>query len=1167
MSMLSRCAVALLLLPATSFSCAAWDDAAGREWVERFSWQPLPVGEGTVRTTKGARLPALRLTGTGDGPQQVRVSVPFAPGALPAGKGLTVNTGMRTVPADVRVLTVHPDTGHSVRRGLVTFVYEPVRGASGEWATLALSDTPPLSGPSLEEGAFSGELGGFLLEVDGEAVRLHRDGALWMTLRPVAPKRAVDAPPVTEVVESGAHFLWVRVFFPDPDWPRVIEARMDSAGRLALRLHVQRVARKDGTAPDLGWALAVEGEGLPEIPSHDFSTGAPFPAPDGLPAAFPDAHLLRRGRVEAKGGAALRYLRCAAEEAVPMQGMAWRTAAIAAGNDPESWNDLLETAPGAAVADPAAFDAIYHCGVSPVLDPPFEQVRRFHQESLANASLPGDDFGNVTGVPAGGVFGMNRLNHCPAIFEDAYRSGDLRLRRTALRWCANFFDLSIWWGSLPQGHFGGTRYNNSVANGDPTHADDKTFMWRSNDAVHFCTKGYDSFFYAWEETGDPRMAAALRHQTAYAAEMVHTDRGECRNIGDVLDFLRLHQFTGHAPWLDQAMRLFRELRTKLGEDDLFSQGGQPIVADGPFIDDDAHGYDAPFAKPYIIGYALQGLPALAALAPDEPRLAGTVRAVARFMAASQDPVGGWRYPHPRSSRMLVDQAMEHAAQLARAATFLEAQGEDITPLLDAVERTLRARVLGYEKTGAILGGVNGWEVSTGALTDGQTIYDLYQKPADRDPARDYTEGAVSAGGSSPDGAVYFSEVLDWYAARRDPARLLDAGQELARVLERAPAAADAARPEDYRRRPDTGVRGHGMAERLPAFWPERLAAMAAFPLRMRPEDAADVDGWRRRGREKVFECLGTPPPAPASFAPVVVAEEDRGAYTARRVVFNVSAWERVPALLLVPKGPGPFPAVLGLHDHGAHFSIGKEKVVRPLADDRKTMKDAEEWVGKCYGGRFFGDALAARGHVVLAVDALFWGERGRAEGVSYEAQQELGANLLQLGMTWTGVVAWDDLRSVDFLATLPEVDPARIAAAGLSMGCHRTWMLCALSDRVAAGAAICWMGTTEALSQPGNNQTRGQSAFSMLVPGLRNWLDYPDVASLACPKPMLFYNGDQDTLFPVKGVEDAWAVLQNAWSLACAPERLETRMWSVPHEFNVEMQEAAFAWLDAQLKR
>jgi len=350
---------------------------------------------------------------------------------------------------------------------------------------------------------------------------------------------------------------------------------------------------------------------------------------------------------------------------------------------------------------------------------------------------------------------------------------------------------------------------------------------------------------------------------------------------------------------------------------------------------------------------------------------------------------------------------------------------------------------------------------------------------------------------------------------------------------------------------------YGMADGLPSFNAQRVSAMD-FPLAYKP--GMDFPGWRAQARSKFLECLLTPPPA-ADFAAETLAREERDGYEARKVVFSVSKYARIPAYLLAPEGKGPFPAVLVLHDHGAHFSIGKEKVVRPFGVSTDVLEDAKKWAGDCYGGRFIGDELARRGYVVFAADALFWGERGRKEGVEYKAQEQLSANLLQLGMTWAGVIAWDDIRSAEFLAAQPEVDAKRIAAMGLSMGCHRTWMLSAATDRIAAGVAICWMGDTATLSAPGNNQTQGQSAYSMIVPNLRNFLDYPDVASIACPKPMLFYNGEKDGLFPLPGVQAAYAKMRAVWESQGAGDKLVTKLWPVPHEFNREMQEEAFAWL------
>ncbi|MEO8429632.1 MAG: dienelactone hydrolase family protein [Verrucomicrobiota bacterium] len=360
--------------------------------------------------------------------------------------------------------------------------------------------------------------------------------------------------------------------------------------------------------------------------------------------------------------------------------------------------------------------------------------------------------------------------------------------------------------------------------------------------------------------------------------------------------------------------------------------------------------------------------------------------------------------------------------------------------------------------------------------------------------------------------------------------------------------------------PDT-FQSPGVANNLPAFH-ERLAQRMQFPLSWLHGGHGDFDSWRRQAHAKVTECLLAPPPV-APFAPKVIAEQDRGTYVARTVVFNLTGDSRVLAFLLVPKSAGPHPAVLLLHDHGAKFDIGKEKVIEPWDAKPEKIASARKWVEQYYGNRFLGDELAKRGYVCFATDLLNWSDRG---GGGYDGQGPLAANLLQFGMSFAGVIAHEDLRAAEFLATQPEVDPKRIGAMGLSVGGYRTWQIAALSDRIAAGVSVCWMSTRKGLLVAGNNATTSQSAFTLIHPGLANFLDYPDVASIACPKPMMFLCGNRDELFPVATIEEAFAKMRRVWGSQSAGAKLETRLYDAPHEFNATMQDDAFDWLGRQLK-
>lgn len=352
---------------------------------------------------------------------------------------------------------------------------------------------------------------------------------------------------------------------------------------------------------------------------------------------------------------------------------------------------------------------------------------------------------------------------------------------------------------------------------------------------------------------------------------------------------------------------------------------------------------------------------------------------------------------------------------------------------------------------------------------------------------------------------------------------------------------------------------------MPVFY-QQMKQQLTYPLAWGKAEEKDFAKWKAQARHVLAECMQNLQPAPKAYAMEVTDREQRDGYEARKIRFNLSEWSRVPAYLLVPEGEGPFPAIVLLHDHGAHFSIGKEKMVRPFHVAPEVMEDADQWASQCYDGQYVGDYLARHGYVVLAVDALFWGERGRKEGTSYDAQQALASNFLQMGASWGAFINVDDMRSAEFLASLPFVDKERVGSLGFSMGAYRSWMLAALTDVVRASASICWMNTTEHLMTLTNNQNKGGSAYAMLIPALRRYLDYPHVASIACPKPTLFFNGTHDKLFPIEGVRDAYQEMEAVWKSQGASDHLVTKLWDEKHFFNKEMQKETLEFFDRWLK-
>lgn len=353
-----------------------------------------------------------------------------------------------------------------------------------------------------------------------------------------------------------------------------------------------------------------------------------------------------------------------------------------------------------------------------------------------------------------------------------------------------------------------------------------------------------------------------------------------------------------------------------------------------------------------------------------------------------------------------------------------------------------------------------------------------------------------------------------------------------------------------------------------------------FPMAFEHKGALSTEEWRGRARAELERALAYfPQPVPLDLK--VHAVVRRNGVEIRTVSFAGSAHYRIPAFLLVPlTGRGPYPGVVALHDHGGWFYHGKEKLVRMEGEHAALAGFREQY----YGGRAWAEELARRGFVVIVPDAFYWGER-RLE--YREPPEELTKRLAGLepaqveyvrawnafareqtavlntwlgfaGTTWMGIVAHDDRRAVEALASLPEVDASRLGCAGLSGGGYRATYLTGLEPRLKAAVIVGWMtslATTWDLPYASH-----MALFD--AASAHAHLDHPDIASLGAPGCALFVqNCARDRLFTRAGMEAAAQKIRAVYEALGHPERYRMRFYDVPHQFNVAMQEEAFDWL------
>ena len=352
--------------------------------------------------------------------------------------------------------------------------------------------------------------------------------------------------------------------------------------------------------------------------------------------------------------------------------------------------------------------------------------------------------------------------------------------------------------------------------------------------------------------------------------------------------------------------------------------------------------------------------------------------------------------------------------------------------------------------------------------------------------------------------------------------------------------------------------------------PQSLAFLKTWP--------GDLEAWKSEARAKIFDLL-LYRPKPCDPQARILHKADKGDYVREYVRFHTTPDIEVPAYFLYPKrAKFPVPAVVCLHDHGGFYYFGKEKIVEIEGENPVLTNYRKQY----YAGLSFPVTLARHGYAAIVTDMFYFGERrlildsdieGAATAKAKTDDEQsinkinqrngglecwVDRNLQHVGITWAGVLCWDDIRTVDYLATRPEVDINRVACAGLSVGGWRTNFLAGLDPRIKAACVAGWMTSFHEIGPwfvsytiPAGN-----------VPGLFKYLDYPDVGSLTMPGALMVVHGLRDALFPPEGVTAAFRNLARCYEVIGKPERFTTHTFDGPHSFPAHAQQLMVEWFD-----
>ncbi|HEX5080631.1 MAG TPA: acetylxylan esterase, partial [Blastocatellia bacterium] len=271
-----------------------------------------------------------------------------------------------------------------------------------------------------------------------------------------------------------------------------------------------------------------------------------------------------------------------------------------------------------------------------------------------------------------------------------------------------------------------------------------------------------------------------------------------------------------------------------------------------------------------------------------------------------------------------------------------------------------------------------------------------------------------------------------------------------------------------------------------------------------------------------------PTPAKTPVKATIFGKVDRGDHTVEKVYFESYPGFYVTGNLYRPKNvTGKAPAVLCPHGHWTYGRLENQQL---------------------NSGPARAASFARQGYVAFSYDMVGYND---SAAISHRFAAGHRENIVDREALWNvnllGLQLWNSIRSVDFLLTLPEVDPERIACTGESGGGTQTFLLSAVDERVSLSAPV---NMVSFLMQGGS--------VCENAPNLRIDTNNVEIASLMAPRPMMLVSATGDWTRNMMTSE--YPAVRDVYKLFGAEDKLTAIQIDAPHNYNQPSREAVYGW-------